>query len=171
MERRVTACLMVVVALAFAGCGNGSRAATAKSLDEWIRAIRALVLKGERPNAFTIPKVPIFKMPSAADDIGREVDQAAGDFSRARDLSYTGTRDIFCTWFAWYMETGRTLPSEEDFPDLLLGYIYGKVPVPPSREAIDAANLLRDSIDRAQSADAQVRNAATAAACSIPQTP
>jgi hypothetical protein len=147
------------------GCGGGG-SKTAKALEEWLHAWRGDVRVGERPNAFRVPASPVVKLPQTADDLGRDVRTASGHFSDTTGIAYDESKRVFCTWFAWYVDTGQTVPNEDDFEVLLLRYGFGRVLTgPPSQEFRDAVGLFRDSIARAQDEDEATRNAAAAAVC------
>ena len=140
-----------------------------QTLDDWMRLWRGEVRLGQRPNAFHVPAPPVLELPTVADDLGRNVDTAASDFSATVDIAYDESKRVFCSWFGWYVETGQTVPTREDFPALLLRYGFGRVLTgPPSQQFRDAVELFRDSIARAQTEEEQVRNSAVAAACSAP---
>jgi hypothetical protein len=154
-------------------CGGGGGGESAKpalqAIDEWARVWSQDVRTGVRPNEFRVPAPPTVELPSVADDLGRNVDTAATDFSSDIEVAYDETKAIFCTWFSWYVETGQPVPSSEEFPGLLLKYGFGRVLTgPPSQRFRDSVELFRNSIEQAQSETEQVANAAAASACALP---
>jgi hypothetical protein len=160
--------------LLIAGCiggGGGSKASAAKAgaaLEDWLRGWRGEVRFGERPNNVRIPAPPVVELPRVADDLGSDVRSAAGDFSETTGISYEESKHVFCAWFGWYVETGHAVPSEDEFPGVLLRYGFGRVlRGPPSQQFRDSVELLRKSITRAQDGDEAAANAAAAAACSL----
>jgi hypothetical protein len=169
-------CLILVVLAAaplLAGCaggGGGSKQVAEPvvgSFDDWMRSWRGQVRPGLRPNHVTIPVPPSLEIPSVADDLGRTVDDAADTFSdEVAEFGYAETRRVFCQWYGWYLETGQTVPSESDFPALLLRYGFGRVfTTPPSLRLRGGIESFRQAIERGQTEVEDVRNASIAAAC------
>lgn len=140
--------LVVAAPLLLIGCGGGGEAKpAAQAIDDWVRAWRGEVNIGPRPNRFSLPVPPAVELPTVADDLGRNVQTAANDFSDDVGLGYAETKNVFCTWFAWYVETRQTVPTQEDFPALLLRYGFRRVlNGPPSQRFRDAAELFRASL-------------------------
>lgn len=167
LEGRPLVGIVLAACLLLTGCGRTKPAAQA--IDDWVRAWRGEVRISQRPNRFSVPRPPTVALPTVADDLGRNVEYAANRFSDYIEVAYDETKNVFCTWFAWYVETGHTVPDHEEFQELLLRYGFGLVlNRPPSQQFQDAVELFRTSIENAQSEGEQVRNAAIAAACSIP---
>jgi hypothetical protein len=167
--------LLVIFALPFAmmscggGGGGGSSKGAVSALREWVAEWAARVDRGRVPNEFRVPSPPAVELGSFADGVGRDVDQSVTDVSTDIGDTYQQVKDVFCYWFGWYIDTGRAVPSSEEFPGLLLRYGFNKaVPSPPTQRARNAIELFRKSIDSAQSEDEATQNAAVAAACSIP---
>jgi hypothetical protein len=168
--------LGVVLATVVAGCGGsgetGSQAVrtAAQVLDDWARTWGDDVVDSAgRPTRFAIPRPPQVQLPAFAAQLERDVDVSAAVVSRYLRLGYEHTRSVYCYWFGWYVETGNAVPSPEEFPALLLRYGFGVVaPDPPPQQVVGAIELLRGSIERAQSGEQAAMYAATAAACSLP---
>lgn len=166
---------LVLATVLVAGCGGGPRALpqAREALDDWVRIWRVAVRPGEVPNAFRIPAPPVIELSPTALEIGRDVRRAAlgatGDAPDVHAIGVDESRQVFCTWFGWYVQTGNVVPTEQEFPALLLTHGFRRIVTePPEQQFRDAADLLRASIERAQTEDGQVRNAAAAAVCSVP---
>ena len=109
------------------------------------------------------------KLPDFAKRVSTTVDTSAHDFSSVTNETYAHVKDVYCYWFAWYLKTGQTLPTEEQFPDFLLRYGFGKVfRTPPPQRFRNSANLFRNAIAQAQTTEQAAQNAAIAAACTAP---
>jgi hypothetical protein len=173
----LTVALLAALLPALAGCGGGGgggggggavKPATS-ALDEWIRSWSSRPKSGPRPNRFTIPAAPVLELPTVADDLGRTVDDAATTFSNDTGLVAREVKGVFCHWYGWYLKTGTTVPSQEEFPGLLLEYGFGRVfTSPPSQRLLGAVESFRAAIERGQNELEDVRNASIAAACSAP---
>jgi ABC-type glycerol-3-phosphate transport system substrate-binding protein len=165
--------LVLAALLMIAGCGGGGGSDAARQvsrLDEWLRSwTDDVVRNGDTPNSLRIPTPPHVNVPPTATQLGRDVDGAATGFSSETGITYQETKDVFCTWFGWYIETGTPVPSPEQFPDLLIEEGFNRVFTrPPSQQLRGAINLLQNSIAQAQSEPEAVANASAAVACSVP---
>lgn len=168
--------LALAALLMIAGCGGGGGgggrgpAQQLSRLDEWLRAWSDDVVRtGDTPNSLQIPPPPRVNVPPTATQLGRDVDDAATGFSSETGISYQEAKEVFCTWFGWYIETGNPVPSSEQFPGLLIQEGFNRVFTrPPSEQLRGAIDLLQSSIARAQSEPEAVANASAAAACSVP---
>jgi hypothetical protein len=168
---------LIVVAMAsltLAGCGGGGGASkvvaepVAQSFDDWVRSWRGGVRTGARPNEFRIPSPPVItELSTTADEIGRSVDDAATTFSdELVAISYDEAKRVFCHWYGWYLQTGATVPSEDEFPGVLLQYGFGRVLTsPPSLRLRSGIESFRQAIQRGQNEVEDVAYASIAAAC------
>jgi hypothetical protein len=166
--------LGLLIPLALAGCGSGGGGGgggvkpVVQSLDEWMGTWRADVRTGARPNQFDIPVPPaVTELPTAADEIGRSVDSSAASFSeQVAEFSYAETKRVFCHWYGWYLETGATVPSEQEFPEVLLRYGFNRVfTSPPSVRLRSGIESFRNAIERGQNLLDDLAYASIAAAC------
>lgn len=165
--------LALAALLMIAGCGpggGGGGGGPASRLGEWLRAWSDDVARNvDTPNSLRIPPPPRVSLPTTATQLGRNVDNAAAGFSSETGISYEETKDVFCTWFGWYIETGTPVPSSGEFPGLLIQEGFNRVFTrPPSQQLRGAIDLLQRSIAQAQSEPEAVANASAAAACSVP---
>jgi hypothetical protein len=151
-------------------CDGGKGKSATRAIDDWARQWSDDLQRNRRlPNEFNVPTPPAVELGTFADEVGRNVDESARQVSDYLGETYERAKSVFCYWFGWYVETGRTVPTQEEFPGLLLRYGFGLVlRSPPSKQFRDSIELFRDSIVRAQNEEEAAGNAATAAACSLP---
>lgn len=181
LRRGVAFGLVLVLALSVgAGCGGEPPPkpvikTAAEKIAEWVAQWSDDVNRNKaRPNEFEIPAPPAVALPSAADNIARDVHNSARDFATSPDFGgddLEQTQDVFCTWFDWYLETGELVPDEVEFRGLLVRYGFNHVFTQPvSTQLRDAVERFRLAIERAQNEAEATANAAAAGVCSIPDT-
>jgi hypothetical protein len=176
--RRAAVSGLVVVALAVpAGCGGKT---TTEKLAEWVARWSDDAAHGtKRPPTFHIPRPPPVVIGGAASDYGRSVgrsvatlaEQVAEAYRESPEQARAFTKEVLCEWFGWYVQDpNRVVPDSNEFASLLTSAglkvtFHGG---PPPQQVRESADLFRDAIVNAQSETQEVRNAAIAAACSIP---
>jgi hypothetical protein len=168
--------ILLVAVLAFVSLGvrcppgNDTKSA-AEQLSHWADGWSGGVKSSRQfPNHISIPRPPAVDFGAFATSTAGDVDRSARDLGDAVDVvDYKQAKSVYCYWFGWYVETGESLPSQEEFPAFLLKYGFSRVLTgPPSKRLSDAAALFRNSIERAQNSSDAAANAATAAVCSLP---
>jgi hypothetical protein len=165
------------------GCGGGGGTKSAEPavmsaserIAAWVAEWSGDVNRNKaRPNEFEIPAPPSVALPSAADEIARDVHSAADDFATSPDFggdAIQETQEVFCTWFDWYLETGEVVPDEDEFRGLLVRYGFNHAFTQPVSDQLrDAVERFRLAIVNAQNEVEATANAAAAGVCSIPDT-
>lgn len=181
-----TALLIVATASPMAGCasGGGDREPVrsgARALGEWVGLWKGDIRTGaQHPPHLDIPAPPRIVLAGVAESIGAEVASASGPLAGLRERVHDETADAaaeytkstMCNWFAWYVEDqNHTIPDSAAFERILLkaGFEVVFPDTPPPQQVREASELFRNAIVRAKGdPDAEHRNEAIAAACSIP---
>jgi hypothetical protein len=139
-------------------------------LRSWIQSWRGEIdVAAHRPPSIRIPPPSAISLPSRAEQIVAQVDQSSSSLSVLLQEGYAEVKSVFYTWFGFYIETGQTVPSEDQLTVLILRYGFGRaVTAPPSVQLRSAVGSFRDAALAAQSEAEAVRNAAIAAVCAAP---
>lgn len=186
--RRIVPTILLCLLFAFAasglncGGGGGKKAAEsgAEQLAKWVGGWSDDAARGERrPPTFDIPTPPAVTLATAATQIGDDVGRArpaladlrARVFNEASPEAVEYTQGALCEWFSWYVEdpANRPVPDSERFVFLLAsGALKVRLGTPVEKEVKDAAELFRKAVQRGQGLVEDTRNAAMAAACSVP---
>lgn len=116
---------------------------------------------------------------TAATQIGDDVGRARPALADLRARVYNEdaltaakyTQGALCEWFGWYVEdpANRPVPDSDRFVFLFAsGALKVRLGSPVEKQIKDAAELFRSAIQRGQGLAEDTRNAAIAAACSVP---
>jgi hypothetical protein len=177
-QRRIFVAIAALLSLsALSACGGGGGSGGGKvvveatpELTSWVQRWSGEIdVSTSRLRLVHIPPPPTVSLPSRAEQIGTQADQSAGSLSTLLQEGYAETKGVFCTWFGFYVQTGETVPTEDEFIPLLLEYGFGRVlTAPPSVQLRSAIGSFQDAILAAQSEEEAERNAAIAAVCAAP---
>jgi hypothetical protein len=173
-QRRILFAVVVSLSLlalpACGGGGGGGSVKVAPKLTSWAQRWSGEIdVAASRLKSVHIPPPPAVSLPSRAEQIGTQVDQSARSLSSLLQEGYAEIKGVFCHWFGFYVQTGQTVPSEEQLAPLILYYGLGRVSTaPPGMQLRSAIGSFQDAVLAAQSEVEAVRNAAIAAVCAVP---
>jgi hypothetical protein len=188
----IVICLLFAFVTAGAKCGGAGGGggggeigkageSAAQKLAEWVGLWSDDAARGQRrpPPKLNIPAPPAVTFAAAAAHIGEDVGRASPPLADLRARVWNEgtqqateyTQAALCEWFSWYVEdpVNRPVPDSETFLFLLArGALKVDLAIPVENEIRDAAELFRNAIERGQNLTEDTRNAAMAAACSVP---